>query len=65
MISVELPWLTKTLFTSAFTIMADIIIGSLCPIMIPSRLELEKTISGVDDGLCVFFIFSDNKLKIS
>ena len=33
--------------------------------MIPSRLELEKTISGVDDGLCVFFIFSDNKLKIS
>ena len=65
MMSAELLWSTKTLFTLAFTIMSEITIESLCPKIIPSRLKLEKMISGVDDGLWIFFILSNDRLRTS
>ena len=42
--SAKLPWSAKTLFTSALTIMAEMIMGLSCLGMTPSKSELEKMI---------------------
>ena len=49
--SIELPWSMKTLLTLAFTILAEMIIGSSCLGTTPSKSELENTISRVADSL--------------
>ena len=55
----------KTVFTSALTINAEMIMGSSCLGMIPAKFELQKTILGMGDDFCVFFIFLEDKLRTS
>ena len=66
MISAELPWSMNTIFTSAFTIIAEINVGSSCPAITPSRSELEKTIFGVGGNVGIgFFILPKDTLRTS